>query len=101
MQWVRSFDVERVILGKSSVTGRNVVKYEPYIGQGIYGVVGILLYAIDLVVFGVWGIVGELLFYAGFCVAWFGNFLQKFRIFQLTFRVVCGKVSASTARYDI
>ena len=93
--------LKELFFRKSSVTDRIVVKYEPYTGQGIYGVVGFHLYAIDHVGFGVQGIVGKLLFYAGFCVVWVGNFFKLFLIFQLTFRVACGKVSASTARYDI
>lgn len=45
--------LKELFFRKSSVTGRIMVKYEPYTRYGIYGVVGILLYAIDPVGFGV------------------------------------------------
>ena len=45
--------LKELFFRKSSVTGRIVVKYEPYTGYGIYGVVGFPLYAIDIVSFGV------------------------------------------------
>lgn len=44
--------LKELFFRKSSVTGRIMVKYEPYTRYGIYDVVGILLYAIDLVGFG-------------------------------------------------
>lgn len=44
--------LKELFFRKSSVTGRIMVKYEPYTRYGIYGVVGIPLYAIDLVGFG-------------------------------------------------